>query len=216
MGIIEEEEREEESALSNYALQLKAAANGGAGRESSPALPSREAAPGHGIGGSNNSPHPQGTRSLSNDLKTDRVAAILPLGACGRDELVLPPFTEEQNSNNSGSYSHVEWRSVAEVIEYLGALLREGDRTSGAGWDEADENGANINHVQFHLTAGQGAGFASVEYRGTRYTVHSIADTSQPGLRDHSMQALSLLNELVSVAKVSSDIPNTQSIQIVP
>ncbi len=30
------------------------------------------------------------------------------------------------------------------------------------------------------------------------------------------MQALSLLNELSGTAKISSDIPNTQSIQIVP
>jgi hypothetical protein len=34
--------------------------------------------------------------------------------------------------------------------------------------------------------------------------------------QDRSLQALSLLNELVSAAKVSSDIPNTQDIQIVP
>ena len=31
-----------------------------------------------------------------------------------------------------------------------------------------------------------------------------------------SMGALSLLSELISTAKISSDIPNTQSIQIVP
>jgi len=217
MGMIAEEEQEEESALSHYALQLKAAAKGGgAGHESAMADSGHPAAPGHGVNVSNGQPSPQGGQSLGNDLKTDRVAAILPLGACGRDELVLPPFTEEQNSASSEAYSHVEWRSVAEVFEYLGTLLRTQGATDGGRWTGSDENGANITHVLFDLTAGHPAGFASIEYRGSRYTVHSVTDSATPAMRDHSMETLSLLNELVSVAKVSSDIPNTQAIQIVP
>jgi hypothetical protein len=218
MGMIEEEEQQEEqSALSNYALQLKAAAKGGgAGRESVGPAPTHESAAGQvaKITGAA-SPGPSG-RSLNNDLKTDRVAAILPIGACGKNELVLPPFTEEQNSGHSGAFSHVQWRSVAEVIEYLGTLLRTRAATNGDRWQESNENGNAVTHVSFNLTADRAPGFATIEYRGSRYTVHSIADTSDPNARDHSMEALSLLNELVSVAKVSSDIPNTQSIQIVP
>lgn len=105
---------------------------------------------------------------------------------------------------------------AAEVIEYLGTLLRNGAAAPAAGWDETDETGTNIKHVLFHLGVEDKSGFATVEYRGTRYTVHSVTDTSQSDRRDHSMQTLTLLNDLVSVAKVSSDIPNTQSIQIIP
>jgi hypothetical protein len=216
-GMIEEEEQEEESALSRYALQLKAAAKGGAGRESSAPASTRESAPGHVTGNTSRPTGVQTNGSLSNDLKTDRVAAVLPLGACGKDELVLPPFTEEENSGHSGAYSHVQWRSVAEVIKFLGTLLRTADPAGGGDrWQESDENGTHVTHVLFDLTSGQATGFASIDYRGSRYTVHSITDAPQSAVRDHSMEALSLLNELVSVAKVSSDIPNTQSIQIVP
>jgi hypothetical protein len=80
--------------------------------------------------------------------------------------LVLPQYTEDENSANSGTYNHIEWRSIAEVIQYLGAVLRAGDRS--ATWTESSEG----------------------------------------GLQTHP---LSLLNELVS-----SDIPNTQPIQVIP
>ena len=214
--MIEEEEQEEESALSSYALQLKAAAKSGAGREDASHASIHDFAPGHVAGNPSGAPAAQSSRSLSNDLKTDRVAAILPLGACGKDELVLPPFTEEENSGQSGAYSHVQWRSVAEVIEYLGTLLRTTNPSGTDRWQQSDENSHNVTHVLFDLSSGHATGFASIDYRGARYTVHSITDTPESAVRDHSMEALSLLNELVSVAKVSSDIPNTQSIQIVP
>jgi hypothetical protein len=218
MGMIEEEEKQEEqSGLSKYALQLKAAAKGGgAGRDSVANAQSRESAPGHPANAAGALTAGQSGRSLNNDLKTDRVAALLPLGACTRDELVLPQFTEEHNSDVSGAFSHVQWRSVAEVINYLGGLLRIQTTANGGHWQQLDENGNSVTHVMFDLTANRAPGFTTVEYRGVRYTVHTIADTADPSVRDHSMQALSLLNELVSVAKVSSDIPNTQSIQIVP
>ena len=218
MGMIEEEEtQEEQSALSKYALQLRAAAKGGgAGRDSVAPASARASAPGHLANAAGAPTATQNGRSLNNDLKADRVAALLPLGACTRDELVLPPFTEEHNSDLSGAFSHVQWRSVAEVINYLGSLLRAQAAANGERWQQLDENGNAVTHVMFGLTADRAPGFATVEYRGVHYTVHTIADTSDPSLRDHSMQALSLLNELVSVAKVSSDIPNTQSIQIVP
>jgi hypothetical protein len=66
------------------------------------------------------------------------------------------------------------------------------------------------------VTRHDGAGFATVDYRGDRYVIHSPADTPDAPVKDHSLEALSLLNELVSTAKVSSDIPNTQPIQIIP
>jgi hypothetical protein len=128
----------------------------------------------------------------------------------------LPTFTEEQNSGRSGVYSDVQWRSVAEVIKYLGTILRTADPTPGDRWQESDDDGRAVTHVLFDLSRGRTPGFSTIEYRGSPYTIHSVADSSNPDVRDHSMEALSLLNELVSVAKVSSDIPNSQSIQIVP
>jgi hypothetical protein len=73
-----------------------------------------------------------------------------------------------KNARNSGSYSHVEWRSIAEVIQYLGELF-------------AHRSGGLEQHR-----------------------------------RERSSHGLSLLNELISTAKIPGDIPNTQSLQIVP
>jgi hypothetical protein len=211
-----EVDQEEENAMSSYALALKSAAKGGAGRLSQ----APPAAPGASTGapGLGQTPHtpPASPTSLSSNLKIDRVAAILPLGACGQDELVLPAYTEEENARNSGSYSHVEWRSISEVIQYLGALLRSHD-PDALRWTSADAHGEVTTHTLFALSSTARAGFARVQYRGITYAVQTDADgEGAPGTRNHSMQALMLLNELISTAKVSSDIPNTQSIQIVP
>jgi hypothetical protein len=207
---------EEESAMSSYALALKSAAKGGAGRLSQ--TPPANQGSTTGAPGLGQSPHtpPASATALSSNLKIDRVAAILPLGACGQDELVLPAYTEEQNARNSGSYSHVEWRSISEVIQYLGALLRTHD-AEALRWTSTGTNGEVTTHTLFALSGSARAGFARVQYRGSTYTVLTDADgEGAPGTRNHSMQALSLLNELISTAKISSDIPNTQSIQIVP
>ena len=182
------------ATLRDYALALKAASGAGAtaktGRETIPEA------------------------SLATNLKAERIAAVLPLAACGRTELVLPPYTEEENSANSGTYNHIEWRSIAEVIQYLGAILRAGD--TAATWTESHDATTDSRHLLFSVTRHTGSGFAEVSYRGERYIIHSPADNPGAAVKDHSLQALSLLNELVSTAKVQSDIPNTQPIQIIP
>jgi hypothetical protein len=117
------------------------------------------------------------------------------------------------------TYTHAV-TAHADSVSTSGTLLRTADPAGGNRWQEPDDDGRSVTHVLFDLSSGGGqaaaSGFASIDYRGTRYTVHSITDMPESAVRDHSMEALSLLNELVSVAKVSSDIPNTQSIQIVP
>jgi hypothetical protein len=207
-------EREEEEALSHYALALKAAAKGGAGKS----VESASAGSGGGTNTSMNGGsglHIQPVASLASNLKVDRVAAVLPVSACGRHELVLPAYTEEQNAMDSGTYSHVEWRSISEVIDYLGALLRS--RNAGAAqWTDTDAGGATVAHTLFRLSTDSQPGFAQVVYRGSSYEIHTDSDRDSAGPANHSLQALSLLNELVSAAKVSSDIPNTQEIQFVP
>jgi hypothetical protein len=201
---------DEVAALGHYAQALKSAAKGGAGKAGE-ALANGQIVTnsprGYGIGIA-----PEA--SLATNLKAERIAAVLPLAACGRTELVLPQYTEDENSANSGTYNHIEWRSIAEVIQYLGAVLRAGDRS--ATWTESVEDGPQTRQLLFAVNRHSEPGFASVEYRGDRYVIHSPADTPDAPVKDHSLQALSLLNELVSTAKVSSDIPNTQPIQVIP
>jgi hypothetical protein len=208
------EEREEEVALSNYALALKAAAKGGAGKTAETSQSNTGGATGAGAIG-NAALHPQQNGSLGASLKVDRVAAVLPTGACGQHELVLPPYTEEDNAKDSGTYSHVEWRSIAEVIDYLGALLHARN-TAAAQWTDTDASGISVSHTLFQLSSNSQPGFTQVAYRGMRFTIHTDDERDPAAPRDHSLQALSLLNELISAAKVSSDIPNSQEIQFVP
>jgi hypothetical protein len=208
------DEQEEEEAMSSYAFALKAAAKGGAGKGPDSSAPTSSGAGNAGSAGNPNF-HPQSVGSLSSNLKVDRVAAVLPADACGQQELVLPPYTEEQNAKDSGTYSHVEWRSIAEVIDYLGALLRERNASAGQ-WTDVDASGATVQHTLFELSADSAPGFAHVAYRSATYTIHTADERGASAPQDHSLQALSLLNELVSAAKVSSDIPNSQEIQIVP
>jgi hypothetical protein len=206
--------QEEEEALSHYALALRAAVKGGAGKTNE--APAANASGGTSMGANGNSGvRPQPAGSLAANLKVDRVAALLPLGACGQHELVLPAYTEEENAKDSGTFSHVEWRSIAEVINYLGALLRARN-TDAAQWTNGNGTGATIAHTLFRLSSDSQPGFTAVTYRGTRYTIHTDDERDASAPQNHSLQALSLLNELVSAAKVSSDIPNTQEIQFVP
>jgi hypothetical protein len=207
-------EREEEVALSNYALALKAAAKGGAGKTGEPSQSNGSG--GSGAGANRDvARHPQQSGSLASNLKVDRIAAVLPTGACGQHELVLPAYTEEDNAKDSNAFSHVEWRSIAEMIEYLGALLRARN-SAAARWTDTDASGTNVSHTLFQLASDSQPGFTEVSYRGTRFAIHTDDGHDPAAQRNHSLQALSLLNELISAAKVSSDIPNTQEIQFVP
>jgi hypothetical protein len=105
----------------------------------------------------------------------DRVAAVLPLGACGQSELVLPAYTEEENAKLSGTYSHIEWRSIEEVINYLGALLRASNAEADE-WSDADATGRPISHRLFELSRSSKPGFTQVKYRDQNYTIYSDAE----------------------------------------
>jgi hypothetical protein len=207
-------EEEEEQAVSRYALALKAAAKGGAGNVNELSS-SKSGSASNGVANSSAGFHPQSSGSLAANLKVDRVAAVLPISACGQSELVLSPFTEEENAKDSGTYSHVEWRSIAEVIDYLGALLRARN-SQAAEWTDTDASGVTVAHTLFRLSTDSRPGFTRVSYRGANYAIQTDDEREPATPQDHSLQALSLLNELVSAAKISSDIPNTQQIQFVP
>ncbi|HWO34359.1 MAG TPA: hypothetical protein VNO32_36650 [Candidatus Acidoferrum sp.] len=71
-------------------------------------------------------------------------------------------------------------------------------------------------HTLFHLSTDSQPGFTQGSYRGSTYAIQADNERDAAAPQNRSLQALSLLNELVSAAKVSSDIPNTQEIQFVP
>jgi hypothetical protein len=95
---------------------------------------------------------------------------------------------------------------MAEVIQYLGAVARN-QNSAYVDWQDSEGN----THSIFRLTTGPSPQAAiTVEHRNDYY---SVAPTSSG---DHSLQALSMLNELLGTARSVSDIPLQQTLQVIP
>ena len=164
---------------------------------------------GSGGGGTANSGGAMPQVSLA--LTPNRISAIISSQFCDRDQIVLEPSSEEQFDMTTAGFAHVEWRSIAEVIQYLGALAR--NEASAPKWPR--EGGVPKNRV-FEVHKDQ-AGRISVNYggKGATYSVgRDFDDRPDPG--DHSLQDLALLNELIAIAKVSGSLPVPQPVQVLP
>lgn len=151
-------------------------------------------------------------QTLSSFLQANRVSAILRYDDCDPDQLVQPEMTEEEFQEATKKFAHIEWRSIAEVIQYLGAVVRNQDLPHALSWFPPN---STDKHVLFKLAKVTTAptGWATVTYRGATYGI----DPAQVASRtDHTLEALTFLNELIGTARVSSDIPVTQPLQVLP
>jgi hypothetical protein len=82
-------------------------------------------ASGAGGGGGGNSGGTSGAMpQVTLALQPNRISAILHSATCKTDQIVLPTETEEHFHRESRQFTHIEWRSIAEVIQYLGAAAR--------------------------------------------------------------------------------------------
>jgi len=61
-------------------------------------------------------------------LQAGRVSAIVDAGGCNTDQIVLTKFSERDFETVSQNFIHIQWRSVSEVFDYLGAILRYNER----------------------------------------------------------------------------------------
>jgi hypothetical protein len=139
-------------------------------------------------------------------LQPNRISAMLHLETCEKDQLVLPTGTEEDFDDDSRSFTHVEWRSIAEVIQYLGALARyQQDNAAPL----LSTLGRGANETLFAYVDGP-AGRVSVHYRGDDFSIPNRTPL------DHSLEDLALLNELVSIAKISGGLPVPQPVTVLP
>lgn len=141
-------------------------------------------------------------------------------GECGMQEHLSPMRPEDQDVQDSARFGYIRWRSPIDVYNYLGALLRhQGEAARTPSWRSRPEGPP---HFLFEMRAGAvpadaGQVTATVNYRGTPYTVIGQPFADAPGARVvHSMQVLSLLSQLVSISKLSGDIPVTRSIEVLP
>jgi hypothetical protein len=153
-------------------------------------------------------------------LQPNRISAILHSKTCNTDQIVLPTATEEEFHSESSKFTHIEWRSIAEVIQYLGAVARYQDRHSGDPNEKLPERFVGwTDRARMHrlFTYEKGTdGRISVDYRDGPYTSPMHFTNPDPGVVDHSLQTLALLNELIGIAKISGSLPVPQPVQVLP
>ena len=69
-------------------------------------------------------PAPSSGPAMTAALQAGRVSALVSSAGCAPDETVLNLFTEQNFQDASERFVHVQWRSVSEIFDYLGAVLR--------------------------------------------------------------------------------------------
>jgi hypothetical protein len=163
-----------------------------------------------------------GTPSVSTSLQENRVGAFLRSDDCYADQTVREPTTETEFHKYTETLGHIEWRSIAEVFQYLGAVLR---RPGGVTWNTTQDRDVvgsaggepEIMFALRHAAGESGSRTLKIDYDGEKIVVGSgLLATPAGPFNDQSLQVLTLLNELVNSAKISSDIPVTQQLQVLP
>jgi hypothetical protein len=204
------------SAFGSYSLVMSAI-GGGAAQSPADAVASSRA-------GSNAGNAATAMPAVSASLQENRFGAFLRANDCYADQTVREPTTETDFKKYTETLGHIEWRSVAEVFQYLGAVLR---RRDGISWDVRREHevvgssDAAIPDTMFALRRADSddgkQGKLKIEYGGDAFSIGSgKLSTAAAIVDDQSLQVLSLLSELVNSAKISSDIPVTQQLQVLP
>ena len=211
------------SAFSSYAVVRSASGNGlNAGNES--AGDAASATQGRALVTSALGGHAMPEVSAS--LQHNRVGALLRANDCYADQTIRDPITETEFHKYTETLGHIEWRSIAEVFQYLGAVLRQPDGITWGVRQDRDVVGsadAAAPDAMFVLRKAASAdgrrGKVKVEYGSESVAVGSGAvqlNETGPVLQDQSLLVLSILSELVNSAKISSDIPGTQQLQVLP
>jgi hypothetical protein len=163
---------------------------------------------------------------VSASLQHNRVGALLRADDCYADQTIRDPITETEFHKYTETLGHIEWRSIAEVFQYLGAVLR---RKADVTWtvrrdrDIVGSADAVRPDAMFVLRQAGTADGRNAKVK-VEYGSESVAVGSGPVqingtgalLDDQSLLVLSLLSELVNSAKISSDIPGTQQLQVLP
>jgi hypothetical protein len=161
--------------------------------------------------------------AISASLQENRVGAFLRADDCYADQTVREPTTETEFRKYTETLGHIEWRSIAEVFQYLGAVLRQGGITWHVTQDKNIVGSADglIPDTLFAVRRADGSdgnkARLKIDYAGEKLGVGSGTLTlGATTLNDQSLLVLSLLSELVNSAKISSDIPVTQQLQVLP
>jgi hypothetical protein len=173
-----------------------------------------------GAGRSSGAPGGSSGPTVTSVMQANRISAVLQATDCEGDQIVLEPSSESDFKEESQGFAHIEWRSISEVFQYLGAVSRNAGLTQWTTVPDTDIKTvgspakASYQEVLFRLGT---SGTLEASYGGVKYGVsQGISKEGESAINDHSLEVLALLSELVNTAKVSSDIPVTQQLQILP
>jgi len=229
------EQSEQTNALSAFAASGKAggmAANQASGQAQQPSASPHGGAAGQSSGASSG-------QAMTAALQAGRVSALVSSDGCYADETVLKKFTEQDFQSASEHFVHIQWRSVSEIFDYLGAVLRYQARTGSPVnlvWtDEAlqdstiryasafDAPGVPPLHEVSPLNASPQIFFAvykdgSSDIRAS-YNSESVApnevDPANPRA-DGTMPILSMLSTLVDYASQPGTISTSAPLRLLP
>jgi hypothetical protein len=181
---------------------------------------------GKGGGGGGNAPGGSSVQGTVPILQAPRVSAIVSDNSCQADQIVLSSNTDSGLQRKSASFVHVYWRSLSDIFQYLGAVLRRNkdraylvkvfpDRTiqdgsSDAG-DGTDDESKGIPVTLFSAIE-NGAGDLKVRYGSGTY---AVANLQKPG-SDFTKPILSIVSTLVNVAAQQTVSPSSAPIRFLP
>jgi hypothetical protein len=157
------------------------------------------------------SAHSGTNTAMTQAVQAYRISGILDSARCSDEEYVADRVGEADYVRNMRNFGNVRWRSTIDLYYYLGALARDPQRSPT--WSDGAKS-----HVLFQVSPG-GHGQMSgitVTYHGEKYSV--LGDyPEKPGEPvSHGLQVISLISQLVNIAKISNDIPVTRSFEILP
>ncbi|SFM92089.1 hypothetical protein [Variovorax sp. OV329] len=158
--------------------------------------------------------------SLATVTQASRITGILDKAReCGATEHISPLRPEDDEARDTARFGFIRWRSPMDVYNYLGALARNQDRPERTpAWTETP---GGATHTVLRVVPGRPPAapdqvLASVQYRGATFSMIGKTRATRGAEVVHSMQVLSLLSQLVSLSKISSDIPVTRSFEVLP
>jgi hypothetical protein len=187
--------------------------------------------------GATNATTPGGSSSQATmaALQAGRISSVVDDTGCGPAEIVSPAGSEQDFQNSSAHFVHLQWRSVSEVFDYLGAMLRY-NQAKNAAWSYTEappswvatgvDSPATVGGRQgaagvagsftcstrtlFQVSPGSD-GAVTVERDGAYFSVPRSADSC-----DESLVVFSLMQPLVNLANTASTVTTSQPLQLLP
>jgi hypothetical protein len=177
------------------------------------------AAGAHGGAPASTGGSPTSGQAVTAALQAGRVSALVDARGCRADEIVLNLSDEPTFEKASKDFIHVQWRSVSEIFDYLGAVVRYEERhgsplqvsTIGDPSIQPPASSSTVANL-FHVYQNSN-GRLSVHYNGRTFGVNDVNVKDPYG--DYTMPILSMMSILVDLSAQPS-ITSSQPLRLLP